>query len=184
MFFGGLQRAISRSPTGVPVPTNVTWRSPSNRVIKLNFYGALFQNGAEVGIGVVARDCQDDVRAWLSHRFPRHVEPELAEALAARNAIDIALKHRWPSIILEGDCLSLINRLKSPATDTSSIGPLVWNIKSAASTFHSISFNHVSRVGNSLAHNLAKFASVRTEGLHQFSVADVQQFVLSDSVLS
>ncbi|KAL0360588.1 UNVERIFIED_CONTAM: hypothetical protein Sradi_3743300 [Sesamum radiatum] len=124
------------------------------------------------------------VRAWLSHRFPRHVEPELAEALAARNAIGIALKHRWPSIILEGDCLSLINKLKNPASDTSSIGPLVWDIKTAASTFRCISFNHVSRVGNSLAHNLAKFASARTEGLHQFSVADVQRFALSDSGLS
>ncbi|KAL0444214.1 UNVERIFIED_CONTAM: putative mitochondrial protein [Sesamum latifolium] len=77
-FLEAYRETILRSPTGVPAPTNVTWRSPPNGVIKLNFDGALFQNGAEVGVGVVARDCQGDVWAWLSHRFPRRVEPELA----------------------------------------------------------------------------------------------------------
>ncbi|KAL0406440.1 UNVERIFIED_CONTAM: putative mitochondrial protein [Sesamum latifolium] len=179
-FLEAYQEANLRSPTSATTPSDQTWHRPPNGFIKINFDGALFQNHAEVGVGVVARDCQGGIRAWFSHRFPRHAEPELAEALAARTDIDIILKHRWPSVILEGDCLPLINKLRSSATDNSLVRPLIWDIKSASSACHSFLFNYVSRNGNSLAHKLARLASARSEGHDSFSAADVQRFKLLD----
>ncbi|KAL0359380.1 UNVERIFIED_CONTAM: hypothetical protein Sangu_0787400 [Sesamum angustifolium] len=125
-FIEAYREANLSSPTCASTPTNQTWHRLPNGVIKLNFHGALFQNGAEIRVGVVAGDCQGDIRAWFSHRFPRHAKPELAEAIAARTAIDIAPKHRWPSVILEGDCLTLINKLQNSAADNSSISPVVY----------------------------------------------------------
>ncbi|KAL0355215.1 UNVERIFIED_CONTAM: putative mitochondrial protein [Sesamum radiatum] len=182
-FLEAYWEANLRSPTSATIPADQTWLRPPNGIIKINFDGALFQNHAEVGVGVVARDCQGGIRAWFSHRFPRHAEPELAEALAARMAIDIILKHRWPSIILEGDYLPLINKLRSPATDNSLVGPLIWDIKSSSSACHNLLFKHVSRKGNSLAHKLARLASARSEGHDSFSTADVHRFKLLDSDL-
>ncbi|KAL0449347.1 UNVERIFIED_CONTAM: hypothetical protein Slati_1491100 [Sesamum latifolium] len=93
------------------------WTPPMAGMIKINFDGAVLQNGCEVGIGGVARDSSGSVLAWFSCRFQRQVDSRIAEALAAREAIDLAINHRWSRVLIEGDCLSLINKLNNSDLD-------------------------------------------------------------------
>ncbi|KAL0452894.1 UNVERIFIED_CONTAM: hypothetical protein Slati_1267500 [Sesamum latifolium] len=60
--------------------------------IKVNFDGATFCKGQELGIGVVARGVSGECLAWLLKRVKRMGDGELAEALAARETMFLALR--------------------------------------------------------------------------------------------
>ncbi|KAL0462521.1 UNVERIFIED_CONTAM: hypothetical protein Slati_0139700 [Sesamum latifolium] len=62
-FIEAYREASLRSPGRASAPTNLAWHRPPNGFIKINFDGALFHNGTEIGVRVVAQDCQGDVRA-------------------------------------------------------------------------------------------------------------------------
>ncbi|KAL0355119.1 UNVERIFIED_CONTAM: hypothetical protein Sradi_3958800 [Sesamum radiatum] len=130
------QRGLNRA-------TVSSWRKPPPCIVKINFDGAVFLKGSEVGIGAVARDSEGTILAWVSHRFQRFVDAEHAEALAAREAVDLAARNNWKEIIVEGDCLSLINKLNSHSRDLSHIGVLVSDIRLASFDCSFISFSHL-----------------------------------------
>ncbi|KAL0460018.1 UNVERIFIED_CONTAM: hypothetical protein Slati_0629000 [Sesamum latifolium] len=100
----------------------------------------------------------------ISLRVARAGYGELAEALAARDAIQLALRRGWLSAHFEGDCSSLIHKLHARVTDCSPVGQIVFDILSFASLLHSCSFSLVRRSGNAVAHCLARFASDFAEG--------------------
>ncbi|KAL0445833.1 UNVERIFIED_CONTAM: hypothetical protein Slati_1711200 [Sesamum latifolium] len=115
-----------RDATASPAEARITerascWSCPPSGFIKLNFDGALFPNGVDVSLGVVARDETGTVIAWMSLMFPRKAEAEHIEALAARAAAELANSFGWPRVILEGDCLNLIRKLNTPAPNLSNI---------------------------------------------------------------
>ncbi|KAL0413216.1 UNVERIFIED_CONTAM: hypothetical protein Sradi_1523300 [Sesamum radiatum] len=62
------------------------WLAPPWGIVKINFNGAVFNGGREIGIGVVARDDWGFSLAWISHRFARQVDAELSETMAGREA--------------------------------------------------------------------------------------------------
>ncbi|KAL0443155.1 UNVERIFIED_CONTAM: hypothetical protein Slati_2038200 [Sesamum latifolium] len=124
--------------------------------IKINFDGATFRQGQEVGAGVIGRDGNGAVLAWLSRRYDRVGNAEIAKALAAREAIRLALRRGWRSIIIEGDCASLIRKLQVSDPDFSQIGTVVMDIRMLASSFCSCSFQFVKRACNAAAHYLAQ----------------------------
>ncbi|KAK4384212.1 hypothetical protein Sango_2737300 [Sesamum angolense] len=80
---------------------------------------------------------------------------DMAEALAAREAIRLALRYRWPRVILEGDNNTLMNKLSSNQTDLSVTSPIIADVLHFSSFFTSVSFSFVGRVGNSAADFLA-----------------------------
>ncbi|KAL0447178.1 UNVERIFIED_CONTAM: hypothetical protein Slati_1845700 [Sesamum latifolium] len=94
-----------------------------------------------MGLGVVARDERGSCLGWLSRRISVLASGEMAEAWAAREAVQLATHNAWPSVIIEGDCLVLISKLRVSDRDLSPVG-----------------FSFVKRIGNSVAH--AKLASV------------------------
>ncbi|KAL0340217.1 UNVERIFIED_CONTAM: hypothetical protein Sradi_4538500 [Sesamum radiatum] len=89
---------------------------------------------------------------------------ETAETMAAREAILLALRHGWSSIIIEGDCYTLIQKLRSLDRDLSVVGPIVMDIRELAACFHSCSFQHVKRSCNRVAHYLAPVACAPAKG--------------------
>ncbi|KAL0410148.1 UNVERIFIED_CONTAM: hypothetical protein Slati_3604500 [Sesamum latifolium] len=56
-----------------------------------------------MGIGIIARDERGRVLAWVSRRIEKKIHSEMAEAWAAREAIQLAIRHGWSSVILEWD---------------------------------------------------------------------------------
>jgi hypothetical protein len=80
--------------------------------------------------------------------------PELAEAIAVRQAMLITRDKGFQKIILMSDCLSLIQRIVSPGMDRSVVGTMVGDIKSLATEFSTVSFKHIGRKNNVAAHLL------------------------------
>ncbi|KAL0316154.1 UNVERIFIED_CONTAM: hypothetical protein Sradi_5493600 [Sesamum radiatum] len=142
-----------------------SWVGPPSGSIKLNFDGALLDGGSAMGIGVVARDLNGVCLAWLSRKVLRTGNGEIAEALAAREAIQLAARRGWKSIIIEGDCAVLISKLRAVDHDLSYIGTVIFDILRFVNLFTSCQFACVKRAFNSVAHCLAKSAVGMLEGV-------------------
>ncbi|XP_012857536.1 PREDICTED: uncharacterized protein LOC105976823 [Erythranthe guttata] len=90
---------------------------------------------------------------------------EECEAFAALFALQYAKLQGWRSIVVEGDCLTVINALKANVASSAPIGVFVADCFSLISSFDSCDFSFVRRSGNSLAHCLAtRFDLSCTEG--------------------
>ena len=61
-------------------------------------------------------------------------------------------------VVCEGDSEIVINSLRGPGMENSQGGHLIMDIKSKSNSFLSISFAHVGRQGNAVAHALAQQA--------------------------
>ncbi|KAL0404160.1 UNVERIFIED_CONTAM: putative ribonuclease H protein [Sesamum radiatum] len=84
--------------------------------------------------------------------------PEHGEALAALLAIDLCHQQSWNSCIIEGDCIQVIQNLKTPTVDSSVIAPIIFDGRSIARKVPNILFCYVKRTANQAAHALAKAA--------------------------
>ncbi|KAK4398964.1 hypothetical protein Sango_1371900 [Sesamum angolense] len=138
---------------------SVRWSPPGLGEVKLNFDGAIFASSVEVGIGIIARDSAGACVGWKSVRKQGLFEPEMVEALAAREAILLACWVGWRRIILEGDCANIYQKLSALSHDCSALGAIIRDIKCLALNFDLCSFSLVRRSGNKVA-CLARRASL------------------------
>ncbi|KAL8091008.1 hypothetical protein AgCh_040191 [Apium graveolens] len=111
-----------------------------------------------VGIGVVARDSTGSVIFAATKRNRAYWSPEVAEAKAIDIAVRLGRKYGLEEVILESDCKNLVNRLSKGATYLSDLDYVLDDILATSTSFKSISWSHVKRDGNSVAHHLASSA--------------------------
>ena len=123
----------------------------------VNVDAAIFSQSARAGFGVVICDHRGRVLAGNRGYFERIQIPEVAEAMALRQALILANNLNIPNIMVASDCLSLINKVKG-LVDRSPIGAIVHDIRKCATKFGSCTFIHVNRTCNEAAHVLAKSA--------------------------
>ncbi|KAK4412957.1 hypothetical protein Salat_2942900 [Sesamum alatum] len=116
-------------------PGATSWEGPPLGSVKLNFDGALLDGGSAMGVEVVARNEKGECRAWRTKMVNKRGSGELAEALAAWEAIQLAASHGWTSIIMEGDCAVLVNKLRAASRDLSPVGTIIIDILRMADYF-------------------------------------------------
>ncbi|KAL0292279.1 UNVERIFIED_CONTAM: hypothetical protein Sradi_6995400 [Sesamum radiatum] len=141
------------------------WYPPPTDTIKVNFDGAHLRELSSTGIGVVARNSEGVLLAWRRKHLSFPTAPDHAEILAAKEAMEFAREKGWRSVIIEGDCLSIIIKLKDVEDDYSPLGPISEHVKALAVAFQSLTYVHVHRLANTLAHELARFAHFSDEGV-------------------
>ncbi|KAK4423410.1 hypothetical protein Salat_1923800 [Sesamum alatum] len=96
--------------------------------------------------------------------FPLAVNPALAEACTALEALHLAVTRGWRNIVIEGDCQVVISRLLSHAEDFSTIGPILCDAKRLMESFDSCSVLSIPRITNGDAHSLARNALSNLDG--------------------
>ena len=133
----------------VPPPTG--W-------LKVNFDGAIFKEKCLAGIGCIIRNDKGLVMAAFTQVIPLPTSVEMVEFLAARSAIGFAQELSLDQIILEGDSETCINALSKGGWESSSFGHIINDINFFASAIRSLSFSHTCRLGNKVAHRLARSA--------------------------
>lgn len=144
-------------------PSPARWYPPPVEVYKLNSDADVFKSG-QIGMGGVIRDNVGEVVMATSKRMDGIVDADVAEALSARHGLQIALEAGYSALILEVDCLKLFNILKEGKIESSLFGMVVQDILHLTSQCSCISFSHVRRQGNVVAHTLAKMCK-EMEGL-------------------
>ena len=110
------------------------------------------------GIGAVIRNHDGAVMASCAEKLNQTYKVEEIEALAALKALKFAYELGFQNAILKGDSLGLIQALKAEDHKLSPLGLLVEDVKLFANNFVRLSYSHIKRNGNSVAHNLAKHA--------------------------
>ncbi|KAK7809482.1 hypothetical protein CFP56_004049 [Quercus suber] len=82
----------------------------------------------------------------------------MAEALAAKRAVQLATEMSFLRVMVEGDCKRVIQALQASGRSLMLYGHVLEDIRRVGSTLQICSFHHVFREGNLLAHSLARRA--------------------------
>ena len=136
----------------------VHWSPPPLGYIKLNVDAAISQNNS--ALTIIARDAHGFVlKAWskiLPKRSPLCVETE-----AILWALQLAKSEAWSKIIMESDSKNSIDAIMDcTSCPPWSISSLISDIGFLAKSFGSCLFFWISRIGNSAAHEVARYALV------------------------
>ena len=136
----------------------VHWSPPPLGYTKLNVDAAISQNNS--ALAVIARDAHGCVlKAW-SKILPKR-SPLSAEIEAILWALQLAKSEAWSEIILESDSKNSIDAIMDcTSCPLWSISSLVSDICFLARSFGSCQFFWISRICNSAAHKVARFALV------------------------
>ncbi|XP_074306616.1 uncharacterized protein LOC141641871 [Silene latifolia] len=100
---------------------------------------------------------------WDAPRGGCVKDPLLAEAAAVLEGVKEAASRGHEKVIIESDCLTVIEALKKGSTGTSVFSLVLDDILFLRSEFTSISWSYTSRTNNSVAHALAHI-SLRVVG--------------------
>uniref|UniRef100_A0A803LVY1 RNase H type-1 domain-containing protein n=1 Tax=Chenopodium quinoa TaxID=63459 RepID=A0A803LVY1_CHEQI len=170
------------SPPYCECSTAQSWQSPLLGNYKVNSDAAVFDDRS-IGLGGVMRDSVGDPMAATCVLMQGNDNVGVAEALAARHAISIAVEAGLLRIELETDNLKLFKYLDKGTKEASTFRLIVSDILDLSKYCKFIKFSHISRKGNKVAHCLAclsrLFGELRvwTEEVPQETLC----FVLSDS---
>ncbi|XP_021757322.1 uncharacterized protein LOC110722354 [Chenopodium quinoa] len=158
------------------------WKPPPQGCVKVNCDVALNVEGW-VGLGVVARNHQGEVLFAGVKRYKAFWSPELAECKAVVYAVTLAKQQGFKHIILESNNSSIISRLSKASTYLSDLDSLLDDVLDTCSFFDFISWSHVKREGNFVAHHLARNIPYGVEQLWANCCPnDISPYVLMDNL--
>ncbi|KAA3481600.1 Zinc finger, CCHC-type [Gossypium australe] len=139
------------------------WTYPPQEAVKINFDGAFDGHNHISASGVVVRDNEGVVLlSWSKiHK-------------GVSSAVQIGVNHLWPTVIIEGDSLSVIKKCKNWDQDRSMISAYIQDIKMMVSRSKKFDFQYVSRTVNTIAHDIATKELRRYKGSYQGRSASEQ----------
>ncbi|XP_042942894.1 uncharacterized protein LOC122277073 [Carya illinoinensis] len=143
------------------------WKHPPPEFLKLNVDGATFIEYRKVGIGLILRDSTGTVVMAATISETEVNDPSTIELLAILRGMQMCIPLGIPKLMVESDCLMLVNELQSSQAPSSVNSNLVMEVKNLMSCFHEVLFEHVNRTCNGVAHVLARYA---------WNVCDVQMW--------
>ncbi|KAK8600332.1 hypothetical protein V6N12_050188 [Hibiscus sabdariffa] len=134
---------------------SVKWQPPPLEVVKPNFDATFKPVSGEVTFGVVVHNSYGEVMEVSFRNFGHVLSSFATKASVTIHAIKLVGDLGIMKAIFEGDCLSVIKKLKANVRDLFDICALIWDAKSKVSNLLACSFPFVLRVGNQAAHLLA-----------------------------
>ncbi|XP_010696345.1 uncharacterized protein LOC104908875 [Beta vulgaris subsp. vulgaris] len=135
------------------------WNKPPVGLLKANFDAHMGPNG-EVGLGVVVRDSNGKMVLGGVRRRAANWDVSTAEAMAGLFAVELVHRFGYTRVVMEGDSLVVISGLKNKPVGGSPIFHVFNDISRVCLNFSEISFSHVKRAGNVVAHLLARWECV------------------------
>jgi ribonuclease HI len=143
-------------PHQAPIP--VVWSPSSVCEYKVNFDAAVSAKLNITGVGVVIRNDHGIPMAVACQRYPCVYDTDVAEALAAKVAIQLAWDMGMWNVEMEGDSSVVINALRVQEVCLATYGDLILDVQHLARSFHRVQYGHVRRDGNTAAHVMARKA--------------------------
>lgn len=94
-------------------------------MIKINIDAAFPAQASFFQVGIVARDHTCCCVWWSCKQLIGHPNPVDGEARAMVCALEVAKSQQWPRIVIEGDCLHVINTLSEGTKTLDSFGAIL-----------------------------------------------------------
>ncbi|KAK8686344.1 hypothetical protein V6N13_125369 [Hibiscus sabdariffa] len=150
-----LHSVAALSLPSMPTPSS-SWSPPTQGIIKFNFDTTLTIATMEAYSGVIARNSHGLIMVACVLHHSAVNNAFIAKARACEAGVNFAIELGLQSIHVEGDSLSVIKKLSSSSVDKSIISPIISDIKYKLIFFEKITFSHVGRQVNEVAHLLAQ----------------------------
>ncbi|KAK8715600.1 hypothetical protein V6N13_042930 [Hibiscus sabdariffa] len=83
---------------------------------------------------------------------------ETAKAWAFKEGVTMANENKWQHMIIEGDAISIVNRLTNPGMDLSIPATILMETRQQIQRNLGYKAHYVRRTANGVAHSLAKWA--------------------------
>lgn len=153
------------------------WKRPEGDQLKINLDGAFQETAGTGGWGFLIRDNTGDVRGAGTGKIPNVRSAEQSEAEACMHAIEAAADWGMTNVCIESDCKNLISALQSNDRDLAPQGIFYRDMRQFIRlNFSVVSYMHVPRACNKIAHELAAMGSNGRESSRLWS-EDIPQFV-------
>nr|XP_023894446.1 uncharacterized protein LOC112006402 [Quercus suber] len=142
---------------------NTRWIPLNPLTYKVNFDGAIFKELGAAGLGMVIRDFEGSIIGALAKRMPLPCLVATVEALACKRVVLFAKEMSIFEATVEGDAKIVISALKDGRTSNSKFGHIIQDSLVLANDLCFCIFSHVKRLGNTVAHYLARKAKSSNE---------------------
>lgn len=153
------EKQVGQCGAGVSHP--VRWHAPTAGWVKINVdAGQVGDRGA--GLGVVCRDHEGSVLGCVAVQTQAGWEARIAEAQTVLEGVRFAVQWRHSHVIIESDCLQLIQAIQNPVLGVSDFHLVVEDILALSSRLLDVVWSFVKRSGNKVAHVLAHLQGNRT----------------------
>lgn len=133
-------------------PRDVKWRPPETGWFKVNTDAGFVSDGCTGSAGVVIRDYQGAVCAGAARWFDDISDALTAEAIAAKEGVELAIELGYDRVLLEVDSKNLKTMLEERSNVKSSIGGLCYDIMELSRSFSEFRVEWVCREANSVSH--------------------------------
>ena len=153
-------RAINPLPNKVRPEPKPKWIAPPPNTYKINYDGAISDEENKAGVGVVIRDCNGEVIASLNQQLDQAYQPVEVEAIAACRAVEFGNELGVGCAIVEGDSEVIVKALRNKNNGLISFAPLINDVSLFSSLFSELSYSHIRRDGNKVAHNLTRLVLI------------------------
>ena len=152
--------ATDRSRLEYPSSTGrgwLWWRPPEPGFVKINTDAAIKCEDGKGGARGVARSPDSFLGAW-SKPFPGVTDPLIAEAMAVWEGVIFANLRGFSNVVLETDCLEVVNLWNTRHDSWSVVAPILVEIGELAGSLNYFYIHHVVRSANGPVHICAKHA--------------------------
>jgi hypothetical protein len=102
-----------------------TWQAPLDGILKANWDAALNHHSERIGIRMVLRDEEGNVRAAKCMVKRGRFEPSTVESIAAVQTLAFCRELRLTKIQLEGDAKNIVDALNSGEANWSKVGHII-----------------------------------------------------------
>ena len=134
------------------------WTTPTPDSYKINYDGALSIADNKSGIGIVVWDCHGEVIASLIQQLDQAYQPVEVEAMAASKAVEFGSELGLHRAIIEGDSEVVVKALTCKEFGLAPYAHLINDVSLFFGLYSQLSYSHVKRNSNKVAHSLAKLA--------------------------
>ncbi|KAF5454652.1 hypothetical protein F2P56_024300, partial [Juglans regia] len=131
---------------------------PPEDSFKLNIDGALFFDLNKASMDDVLRNHMGEVLMAVSRVETVFLELEQVEVGALLRGLQLCMSLGIPKLIIESDCLFLVEEVNRSSESNAAIRSVVANVKSLMQTFPQCSIQYNNRFTNEAAHRLARHA--------------------------
>ncbi|KAM6574308.1 hypothetical protein CsatA_022635 [Cannabis sativa] len=139
------------------------WTAPDFPFVKVNVDGTLFSAQGLYGLGLIARSAAGLVLGAKSLSREGSLQPHIVEVIGIKEALSWSKANGWSHIVVESDCLRVINDLQKFKNMASPYGHILYDCMTLVTDFDVVSFNFAKRSANKVAHALARSSFFETD---------------------
>lgn len=133
-----------------------TWVKPQTESVKVTTDAAIFRDKGGYGYAMIARDSKGELLETRTCLDKGQTYLEIAEAMPVKEALSWIKNKQWKQVIIETDCMAVVQGVRSSVQMRSQFGKLVEECRQQIKQQNKIGLYFIRRSANMVAHSFAR----------------------------